>query len=49
MNAGDIFLAIMSLGYLGASIAYLSVGNQGYALALLCYAVANCGLIWATK
>ena len=49
LKAGDIFLAVMSVGYLGAAVAYLVGGNKGYALALACYALANCGLIWATK
>lgn len=49
MSAGDIFLLAMSLGYLCAAIAYLTSGNKGYALALGCYALANVGLIWATK
>jgi len=49
MRAGDWFLAVMSLGYLGAALAYFLDGNKGYAIALLSYAVANCGLIYATK
>ena len=49
MNWGDVFLAAMSLGYLGASVAYYLAGNGGYALALGCYAVANVGLIVAAK
>ena len=49
MKWGDLFLLVMSFGYLAASIAYLTEGNKGYALALCCYAIANAGLIWASK
>ena len=49
MSAGDAFLAVMSVGYLGAAVAYALSGNHGYALALTAYAIANCGLIWAAK
>jgi len=49
LNYGHTFLAAMSVGYLGASVAYWIAGNKGYGLALLCYAVANVGLIWAAK
>jgi len=49
MRAGDWFLAVMSVGYLGAAVAYLLGGNKGYALALAAYAVANCGLIYAAR
>ncbi len=49
MKAGDWFLAVMSLGYLGAAVAYYISGNKGYALALACYALANCGLIYAAR
>ena len=47
MTWGDIFLAAMSVGYLCAAVAYSIGGNHGYGLALLCYAVANVGLIYA--
>lgn len=49
MTAGDYFLAVMSVGYLCAAIAYAYGGNEGYALALTAYAVANMGLIYAAK
>jgi len=49
MSAGDAFLFAMSIGYLGAAVAYGYGGNYGYALALTAYAVANCGLIYAAK
>ena len=49
MKWGDLFLLTMSFGYLAASIAYLIEGNRGYALALFCYSIANCGLIAASK
>jgi hypothetical protein len=49
MTAGDIFLAAMSIGYLGAAGAYAYGGNPGYAVALGCYALANVGLIYAAK
>ena len=49
MTYGDWFLFAMSIGYLGAAIAYYLGDNKGYALALASYAVANGGLIWATK
>ena len=49
MKWGDAFLLAMSFGYLAASVAYLTEGNKGYALALFCYAVANTGLIWAAR
>jgi hypothetical protein len=49
MTWGDTFLAAMSAGYLLAAGAYLVQGNPGYALALLCYSVANVGLILAAK
>lgn len=49
MTWGDKFLAIMSLGYLAAAVAYFIEGNRGYALALFAYAVANIGLIHASK
>lgn len=49
MKAGDWFLLAMSLGYLCAAVAYFIGGNKGYALALGCYAVANCGLIYAAR
>lgn len=48
MKWGDWFLLAMSLGYVLAAVAYAIQGNPGYALALVCYAVANCGLIWAS-
>ena len=47
MSGGSLFLLVMSLGYLGAAACYFVEGNNGYALALTCYAIANCGLIWA--
>ena len=49
MKWGDIFLLAMSFGYLAASVAYLTEGNKGYALALLCYSIANVGLIAAAR
>ena len=49
MSSGSIFLGLMSLGYLGAAVAYFLDGNKGYGLALFCYALANVGLIWAAK
>jgi hypothetical protein len=49
MSYGDIFLSVMSAGYLMAAIAYGIQGNPGYALALTCYAFANVGLIYAAK
>lgn len=49
MSAGDWFLAAMSCGYVGAAIAYGVAGNHGYALALACYALANVGLILASR
>lgn len=49
MTWGDIFLSAMSVGYLCAAIAYSMQGNHGYGLALLCYAVANMGLIYAAR
>lgn len=49
MSWGGYFLAVMSVGYLGAAIAYLVQGNPGYALALFCYSVANVGLIYAAR
>ena len=49
MSKGDLFLAVMSLGYVAAGIAYLYEGNKGYALTLIAYAVANAGLIYAAK
>ena len=39
----------MSLGYLGAAVAYGLQGNIGYAIALTCYSLANVGLIHASK
>ncbi len=48
MRPGDIFLLVMSLGYLGAAACYYVDGNGGYALALTAYAIANCGLIAAS-
>ena len=48
MKWGDWFLLAMSAGYVLAAAAYLADGNKGYALALLAYAVANLGLIWAS-
>jgi hypothetical protein len=47
MKPGDWFLAAMSVGYIGAAVAYGLQGNTGYAVALGCYAVANGGLIYA--
>jgi hypothetical protein len=49
MNWGPIFLAGMSVGYLAAAIAYWFDGNDGYSVALFCYSIANCGLIYAGK
>lgn len=49
MTWGDSFLAAMSFGYVCAAVAYKLQGNDGYALALLCYAIANIGLIYAAK
>jgi hypothetical protein len=49
MTPGDWFLAAMSAGYVGAAIAYGIQGNVGYAVALSCYAAANCGLIYAAR
>ena len=49
MNYGHAFLAAMSVGYLGAAVAYWIAGNKGYGVALLCYAIANFGLIYAAK
>lgn len=49
MTWGDWFLLAMSLGYLGAAIAYFAQGNTGYAVALTCYSIANLGLIYAAK
>lgn len=41
-------LLIVSLLYVFAAYGYLKANNWGMALALLCYALANVGLIWAT-
>ena len=49
VSKGDLFLAAMSLGYVAAGIAYLYEGNKGYALTLIAYAVANIGLVVASK
>ena len=49
MSKGDLFLAVMSLGYVAAGVAYFYDGNRGYALTLIAYAVANAGLIYASK
>lgn len=49
MKPGDWFLAVMSVGYIGAAVAYALQGNHGYGLALFCYAVANAGLIYAAR
>ena len=49
LSWGDWFLLVMSAGYALAAVAYWMQGNHGYALALSCYAVANVGLIQATK
>jgi len=46
---GDWFLLAMSAGYVGAAVAYWIHGNNGYALALMCYALANVGLVMASK
>lgn len=48
LSWGDAFLLCMSAGYVAAAVAYWMQGNSGYALALMCYAVANVGLIKAS-
>lgn len=40
------FLGLSSLLCLGASISYFFVHRPGMALAFMCYAVANAGMIW---
>jgi len=48
LSWGDVFLLAMSAGYVVAAVAYWIHGNNGYALALMCYAVANVGLVKAS-
>jgi hypothetical protein len=50
LSPGDWFLLIISVQYLAAAGVYgFKVGNPGYALCFVCYALANVGLIWAGK
>lgn len=49
MTPGNIFLAVMGLEYIAASAVFAFQRNWGYAVCMLCYGVANYGLILAGK
>lgn len=49
MTPGNWFLLAMGAQYIAASTVFAFQRNWGYALCMLCYGVANYGLILAGK
>lgn len=49
MTYGDNFLLIVGLLYIGAAITYFLDGKSAMCLVMFAYAIANYGLILASK
>ena len=49
LSAGDWFLIVVGLLYIGAGAAYFFEGKLPMFLVMLCYAIANFGLILAAN
>jgi hypothetical protein len=48
-SAGDWFMFAVAVLYVGASVSYFFSGNLPMTLVSFCYAISNCGLVWAAQ
>jgi len=49
LSAGDWFLIVVGLLYLGGAVCYFMEGKTAMFLVLMCYAIANYGLVLAAN